>query len=73
MPESVRWLNFKGRTKEAEAILRKAARMNKRKLPRLSLKPADADGDSTVRKPSYIDLFRKFKRVKLVLAQAFLW
>lgn len=33
IPESLVWLIAKGRTAEAEAILQRAARMNKRRLP----------------------------------------
>ncbi|XP_057313743.1 solute carrier family 22 member 15-like [Hydractinia symbiolongicarpus] len=72
VPESVRWLNLKGRTKEAEAILRKAAKYNKKILPAVSLKPAESE-EKHGRKASYIDLFKRWKLAKSVLAQSFIW
>ena len=55
MPESPRWLHRKGRTEEAEAILRKAAKVNGtlHKLPTVLLDKTsledeeDTDGKST--------------------------
>ncbi|XP_057313741.1 solute carrier family 22 member 15-like [Hydractinia symbiolongicarpus] len=72
VPESVRWLNLKGRTKEAEAILRKAAKYNKKILPYVSLKPAELDKKHG-KKASYIDLLKRWKLAKSMLAQAFIW
>jgi len=76
VPESVRWLNLQGRTKEAEKILRRAARMNKRTIsPLVSLKPAagDIENNNKKKSASYWDLFGNCKILKIVLAQAFLW
>ncbi|XP_057313745.1 solute carrier family 22 member 4-like isoform X2 [Hydractinia symbiolongicarpus] len=72
VPESVRWLNLKGRTKEAEAILRKAAKYNKKILPSVSLEPAESE-EKHGRKASYIDLFKRWKLAKSMLAQGFIW
>lgn len=72
VPESVRWLNMKGRKKEAEAILKRAAEVNKKVLPPLlSLRHFDTTTDTM--KASYLDLFKRWSLLKLVLAQAFIW
>ena len=72
VPESVRWLNMKGRKKEAESILHRVARINKKVLPPLlSLKHFD-QSTGTMR-ASYLDLFKRCCLLKLVLAQAFIW
>ena len=70
VPESVRWLNTSGRRMKAEMILRKIAKTNKSPLDQsVRLKAALHEE----KKASYIDLFRKLDRAKLVLFQAFMW
>jgi len=75
LPESVRWLNVKGHNKEAENILRRAARINKRIIsPLVTLKSADEGANNNKTKSaSYLDLISNCKILKVVLAQGFLW
>ena len=71
VPESVRWLNQKGRQNEAETILKRVARMNKKKLPPfLALQFQESEGTNTV---SYLDLFKKCGIAQLVVLQGFMW
>lgn len=74
VPESVRWLTVRGKTKEAEKILHKAAQRNKKRSSNLTLKSDDTNDDTKKKKKtSYIDLFRSCRMAKLTLAQAFMW
>ncbi|XP_038079046.1 organic cation transporter protein-like [Patiria miniata] len=62
LPESARWLMSRGRTADAEKILRKMAKVNKVELP-AELFEEDKDQeeklkDTTTRRYTYLDLFR---------------
>ncbi|XP_030850613.1 organic cation transporter protein isoform X2 [Strongylocentrotus purpuratus] len=61
LPESVRWLISKGRTEEATRIIKKAADVNKAKLPEPIFTPEDIkeqEAAATGRQATAIDLFR---------------
>lgn len=72
IPESIRWLSLKGRLKDAEEILQRAAIWNKKVLPPLALKPIETL-KGTTKSASYLDLFKKCKIIKVVFAQVFVW
>ncbi|XP_066920689.1 organic cation transporter protein-like [Clytia hemisphaerica] len=71
-PESVRWLRVKDRIDEAEAILKKVARVNKMQVPddiRLSSPPKSPMGKKT----TFIDLFRPSHIAISTAIQCFAW
>ncbi|XP_022109164.1 organic cation transporter protein-like [Acanthaster planci] len=71
VPESARWLITQGKVKEAEAIIRKIAKVNKAKLPE-QLFSAD-DHIQEQGRTSFVDLFRKPILRKRTLNIMFNW
>jgi hypothetical protein len=70
VPESPRWLLLKGKVEEAEAVLSKIARMNKRPLPdKFALhKPVVSET-----RTSFKQLFNDWKTAKKILICWDLW
>ncbi|XP_032431458.1 solute carrier family 22 member 5-like isoform X2 [Xiphophorus hellerii] len=59
LPESPRWLLSRGRVKEAEAVIRKAARWNKVQTPTVIFETDSVNETKSDKKPSSVlDLFR---------------
>ena len=69
LPESVRWLNTNGRSDEAEKILHKVAKYNKRTIENVSLKQEVEEQSGY----SYLDLFSTTKVLKITLSQGYIW
>ena len=71
IPESVRWLNLKGRQEEAMKILRRIAKFNKREIPsEITLKSQSREGKTS---GSLFDLFKPMYMAKQTLVQFYAW
>ena len=71
-PESVRWLRVKGHIHEAEAILERLARVNKKEIPNgtsLSTLPKQTNE----KKASCLDLFRPASNAISTIIQCYAW
>ena len=83
MPESVRWLVAKQRYKDAEMILRKAAKFNGVELPEdpldtktrsvTQIADTSQEGTSKVKQYSIIDMFRSKELCKRSLILFYAW
>ncbi|XP_031427333.1 solute carrier family 22 member 4-like [Clupea harengus] len=69
IPESPRWLLSQGRVKEAEAILRDAARRNKVIAPEIIFVEVEDESSKTTEKYNFLDLLKvaKIRYVTLIL------
>ncbi|KAM9788586.1 uncharacterized protein ACB057_013132 [Neosynchiropus ocellatus] len=65
IPESPRWLITQGRTEEAEAIVRDAARKNKVEAPAVIFKRNDEQDTPSTRKYSMLDIL-KFRNIRCI-------
>jgi len=71
IPESVRWLNLKGRREQAMEILRRIAKFNKKEIPdEITLKSQKVQGQSS---SSFLDLFKPFRMAMQTLVQFYAW
>lgn len=68
VPESSRYLLVKGKTKEAEKILRKIATVNKKEYPVVDLVCFEEQSRGDIR-----DLFRSWKTTHKTLVSWFSW
>ncbi|XP_064646331.1 solute carrier family 22 member 15-like [Lineus longissimus] len=77
LPESARWLLQKDRTAEAEAIVKKIAKYNRRSLPNLTFLTRIAETHKEERKGhdlyTYFDLFASRKYAVRTLSLLFIW
>ena len=71
LPESPRWLLTKGRTVEAEAIVRAAAKVNGITMAPFRLK--GASDESTIHDATYMDLFRDEKAMRTSIPLWVVW
>ncbi|XP_063073409.1 solute carrier family 22 member 4-like isoform X2 [Engraulis encrasicolus] len=75
VPESPRWLLSQGRVEEAEAILRKAARMNKVAVPEVIFTPTEIMEAKAKqeKKHSMLDILRNGNAMALIIICSILW
>ncbi|XP_022600013.1 solute carrier family 22 member 13 [Seriola dumerili] len=71
LPESARWLITQGRKKEAVKEIRKAAKVNGRKVPEDLLDKLEVEGTS--KRGSMLDIFRISYLRKRALVMSFIW
>ncbi|XP_071341208.1 solute carrier family 22 member 13-like isoform X2 [Trachinotus anak] len=71
LPESARWLLTQGKKKEAIKEIRRAARVNGRKVPEDLLDKLEVEGTS--RKGNMLDIFRISYLRKRALVMSFIW
>eukprot|EP00795_Rhopilema_esculentum_P015781 gene15781-7079_t len=69
IPESVRWLRVNNKLDEAESVLQKVAKVNKRPKPSVKL----SETEETTESGTYADLFRPWKVCKSSLIQSYAW
>ncbi|XP_068437804.1 solute carrier family 22 member 13-like [Clinocottus analis] len=71
LPESARWLITQGRKEEAIKEVRRAAKVNRRKVPEDLLDKLDDEG--TTKRGSMLDIFRISYLRKRALIMSFVW
>ncbi|KAK7476308.1 hypothetical protein BaRGS_00032426, partial [Batillaria attramentaria] len=79
LPESVRWLAVSGRLDEAEAIVEKIAKINKRDKPSTcrqileSVAAEEQESKKEQKKHSYLDIYRGWKIARASIIIQFMW
>ena len=71
IPESVRWLNLRGRQEEAMKILRRIAKFNKKEIPsEITLKSQTGEGKTS---GNFVDLLKPLYMAKQTSVQFYAW